>query len=64
VFNRTRGPISPLRRYDSEVVTDDVAPTVVGQRLPGEAASKRFDLTSGHVDQPEPLVLGGPPERT
>ena len=33
-----------------------------GNKFPGEAAVERFQLETGDVEEPEPLVLGGPPE--
>lgn len=37
---------------------------VIGERLAGEAAVKRLQVQAGDVDEPEPLVLGGPPQGT
>ena len=41
---------------------EDLFPAVVGKRLAGKAGVERVHLESGDVEEPEPLVLGGPPE--
>jgi hypothetical protein len=49
-----------LRAADHE----DVLAAVVVERFPRESAVERFQLQSRDVDQPEPFVLGRPPERS
>jgi hypothetical protein len=42
---------------------EHVLPAVVGERLTGEAAVEGLQFETGDVDEPEPLVLGRPPQR-
>lgn len=48
----TSHSVATTARRSTTASHDDVAPTVVGQRLPSEAAGKRFDVEPGRVDQP------------
>ena len=41
---------------------EHVLPALIGERLAGEAAMERLQLETGYVEEPEPLVLRGPPE--
>src|SRR5918911_1078613 len=43
---------------------EDVLVAVVVERLAGESAVESFEVQASDVEQPQPFVLGGPPERT
>jgi len=47
----------------SRASDEHVFPAIVSKRLSCEATVERFQLETGNVDEPEPLVLGCPPER-
>src|SRR5579864_5046770 len=42
---------------------EDVLVAVLPKRLAGKAAIELLELKSGDVEESEPLVLGGPPQR-
>src|SRR5438552_7600366 len=43
---------------------EDVLTAVVVERFPGESAIESFQLQARDVEEPQPFVLGCPPERT
>ena len=43
---------------------EDVLTAVVVERLPGESAIESFEVQARDVEEPQPSVLGRPPERT
>src|SRR6266480_7972743 len=43
---------------------EDVLTAVVVERLPGESAVESFQPQARDVEEPQPFVLGRPPERT
>src|SRR5438874_8375759 len=51
------------RRRGSAARDEDVLPAVLVERLAGETAMECFELQAGDVEESEPLVLGGPPQR-
>src|SRR4051795_11003432 len=43
---------------------EDVLTAVVVERFPGESAIESFEAQARDVEEPQPFVLGCPPERT
>ena len=50
------------RSPSSRASDEHIFPAIVSKRLPCEAAVERFQLETGDIEEPEPLVLGCPPE--
>jgi len=60
----SRSAVSPLlwRVVDGPAGDEHVFLAVVGDRFVGEAAVQVLQFEAGDVDEPEPLVLGCPPQ--
>src|SRR5438105_8071121 len=43
---------------------EDVLTAVVVERFPGESAIESFEAQARDVEEPQPFILGRPPERT
>src|SRR5262249_17695123 len=53
----------PRSPRSSRASDEHVFPAIVSKRLACEATVEHFQLETGDVEQPEPLVLGCPPQR-